>query len=233
MTGPGIRLKAPAPGWAIDADVVVVGSGVAGLTAALRCAAAGHRTVVVTKARLDDGSTRWAQGGIAAALGEGDTPEQHLDDTLVAGAGLCDEAAVRTLVTEGPDAVRRLIETGARFDPAEDGEGIALTREGGHHRSRIAHAGGDATGAEISRALVEAVRAQGLRTIENALVLDLLTDAEGRTAGVTLHVMGEGQHDGVGAVHAPAVVLATGGMGQVFSATTNPSVSTGDGSRWP
>ncbi|KOG14273.1 MULTISPECIES: L-aspartate oxidase [Streptomyces] len=224
----GIRLHAPAPGWDIDADVVVVGSGVAGLTAALRCTAAGLRTVVVTKARLDDGSTRWAQGGIAAALGEGDTPEQHLDDTLVAGAGLCDEDAVRLLVTEGPDAVRRLIATGADFDKSSDGE-IALTREGGHHRRRIAHAGGDATGAEISRALVEAIRDGGVRFIEHALVLDLLTDAEGRTAGVTLHVMGEGQHDGVGAVHAPAVVLATGGMGQVYSATTNPAVSTGDG----
>ncbi|NBE54576.1 L-aspartate oxidase [Streptomyces boluensis] len=224
----GIRLHAPAPGWAREADVIVVGSGVAGLTAALRCAASGLRTVVVTKARLDDGSTRWAQGGIAAALGEGDTPEQHLDDTLVAGAGLCDEEAVRILVTEGPDAVRRLIATGAHFDTADSGE-IELTREGGHHRRRIAHAGGDATGAEISRALVEAVRARGIETIENALVLDLLTDAEGRAAGVTLHVMGEGQHDGVGAVHARAVVLATGGMGQVFSATTNPPVSTGDG----
>lgn len=228
MTSTGIRLHAPAPGWSIAADVVVVGSGVAGLTAALRCEAAGLTTVVVTKARLDDGSTRWAQGGIAAALGEGDTPAQHLDDTLVAGAGLCDEEAVRLLVTEGPDAVRRLIATGARFDESAEG-GLELTREGGHHRRRIAHAGGDATGAEISRALVEAVRARGMRTIENALVLDLLTDADGRTAGVTLHVMGEGQHDGVGAVHAPAVVLATGGMGQVFSATTNPAVSTGDG----
>ncbi|MFB9463090.1 L-aspartate oxidase [Streptomyces cinereospinus] len=228
MTSTGIRLHAPAPGWSIAADVVVVGSGVAGLTAALRCEAAGMRTVVVTKARLDDGSTRWAQGGIAAALGEGDSPEQHLDDTLVAGAGLCDVEAVRILVTEGPGAVRRLIETGAHFDESAEGR-LALTREGGHHRRRIAHAGGDATGAEISRALVEAVRARGLRTIENALVLDLLTDADGRAAGVTLHVMGEGQHDGVGAVHAPAVVLATGGMGQVFSATTNPSVSTGDG----
>ncbi|MGW2209177.1 L-aspartate oxidase [Streptomyces sp. NPDC001781] len=228
MTSTGIRLHAPAPGWSIPADVVVVGSGVAGLTAALRCEAAGLTTVVVTKARLDDGSTRWAQGGIAAALGEGDTPAQHLDDTLVAGAGLCDEDAVRLLVNEGPDAVRRLIDTGARFDTDDTGS-IQLTREGGHHRRRIAHAGGDATGAEISRALVDAVRARGLRTIENALVLDLLTDAEGRTAGVTLHVMGEGQHDGVGAVHAPAVVLATGGMGQVFSATTNPPVSTGDG----
>ncbi|GGV71175.1 MULTISPECIES: L-aspartate oxidase [Streptomyces] len=228
MTGTGIRLHAPAPGWSVDADVVIVGSGVAGLTAALRCQDAGLSTVVVTKARLDDGSTRWAQGGIAAALGEGDTPAQHLDDTLVAGAGLCDEEAVRILVTEGPAAVRRLMATGAQFDTDEAG-GIHLTREGGHHRRRIAHAGGDATGAEISRALVEAVRAHGVRTIEHALVLDLLTDAEGRAAGVTLHVMGEGRHDGVGAVHAPAVVLATGGMGQVFSATTNPSVSTGDG----
>lgn len=229
VSSTGIRLNAPDPGWSIEADVVVVGSGVAGLTAALRCAAAGRRTVVVTKARLDDGSTRWAQGGIAAALGEGDTPEQHLADTLVAGAGLCDETAVRALVTEGPDAVHRLISTGARFDTAPGSDEIALTREGGHHRRRIAHAGGDATGAEISRALVEAVRAAGLRTIENALVLDLLTDADGHTSGVTLHVMGEGQHDGVGAVHAPAVVLATGGMGQVYSATTNPAVSTGDG----
>ncbi|WP_377267673.1 L-aspartate oxidase [Peterkaempfera sp. SMS 1(5)a] len=227
-TATRIRLHAPAPGWSIDADVVVVGSGVAGLTAALRCTAAGLRTVVVTKARLDDGSTRWAQGGIAAALGEGDTPQQHLDDTLVAGAGLCDESAVRALVTEGPDAVRRLIATGAHFDTSPEGD-LQLTREGGHHRRRIVHAGGDASGAEVSRALVEAVRAAAVRTIENALVLDLLTDAEGRTAGVTLHVMGEGQHDGVGAVRAPAVVLATGGMGQVFSATTNPSVSTGDG----
>ncbi|WP_329456401.1 L-aspartate oxidase [Streptomyces sp. NBC_01497] len=224
----GIRLAAPAPGWSIDADVVVVGSGVAGLTAALRCSAAGLRTVVVTKARLDDGSTRWAQGGIAATLGEGDTPEQHRDDTLVAGAGLCDEAAVRALVTQGAAAVRRLIATGATFDRAADGE-LELGREGGHHRRRIAHAGGDATGAEVARALGAAVRRTAVRTIENALVLDLLKDTAGRAAGVTLHVMGEGQHDGVGAVTAPAVVLATGGMGQVFAATTNPAVSTGDG----
>ncbi|MFE2030375.1 L-aspartate oxidase, partial [Streptomyces hygroscopicus] len=228
-TTPATALRAPAPGWATEADVVVVGSGVAGLTVALRCAAAGAKVTVVTKARLDDGSTRWAQGGIAAALGEGDTPGQHLDDTLVAGAGLCDERAVRTLVTEGPGAVRRLIATGARFDADEDTGEILLTREGGHHRSRIAHAGGDATGAEISRALVAAVRAAGIDTVENALVLDLLKDGSGRAAGVTLHVMGEGRRDGVGAVRADAVALATGGMGQIFSATTNPAVSTGDG----
>lgn len=225
----GIRLHAPAPGWAIDADVVVVGSGVAGLTVALRCAAAGRKVTVVTKTTLDDGSTRWAQGGIAAALGEGDTPEQHLADTLVAGAGLCDEEAVRTLVTEGPGAVRRLIATGARFDTSVETGEILLTREGGHHRRRIAHAGGDATGAEISRALIDAVREARIEFIEHALVLDLFTDAQGRLAGVTLHVMGEGQRDGVGAVRAKVVVLATGGMGQVFSATTNPAVSTGDG----
>ena len=223
------RLAAPAPGWTVTTDVVVVGSGVAGLTTALRLRAAGLRVLVVTKAMLDDGSTRWAQGGIAAALGEGDTPAQHLEDTLVAGAGICDEEAVRVLVTEGPDAVRRLIATGAAFDQDASGE-ILLTREGGHHRRRIAHAGGDATGAEISRALVAAVRTdQQVEVVEHALVLDLLTDAEGRTAGLTLHVMGEGQRDGVGAVHARAVVLATGGMGQVYSATTNPAVSTGDG----
>lgn len=229
LRAPATALRAPAPGWATEADVVVVGSGVAGLTVALRCAAAGARVTVVTKARLDDGSTRWAQGGIAAALGEGDTPGQHLDDTLVAGAGLCDEQAVRMLVTEGPDAVRRLIATGARFDADDDTGEILLTREGGHHRRRIAHAGGDATGAEISRALVDAVREAGIETVENALVLDLLKDVSGRAAGVTLHVMGEGARDGVGAVHARAVVLATGGMGQIFSATTNPAVSTGDG----
>ncbi|GAA1794563.1 L-aspartate oxidase [Actinomadura chokoriensis] len=220
-------LHAPEPGWTADADIVVIGSGIAGLVAALRCRPHG-RVLLVTKALLDAGSTRWAQGGIAAALAPDDTPEEHLADTLVAGVGLCDEDAVRALVTEGPDAVRGLIELGAAFDRAGDG-GIALTREGGHHRRRIAHAGGDATGAEISRALLAALKDSGVEVIEHALVLDLLKDAAGRAAGITLHVMGEGQPGGVGAVRARAVVLATGGLGQVFSATTNPEVSTGDG----
>ncbi|MCF2529338.1 L-aspartate oxidase [Yinghuangia soli] len=227
MTTYPTRLAAPAPGWATYADVIVIGSGVAGLTAALRARAAGS-VLVVTKAVLDEGSTRWAQGGIAAALGEGDTPEQHMQDTLVAGAGLCDEEAVRVLVSEGPGAVRRLMSVGAEFDRDADGN-ILLTREGGHLRNRIAHAGGDATGAEISRALVQAVHEAGIEVIEHALVLDLLQDAEGRACGVTLHVMGEGARDGVGAVHGRAVVLAAGGMGQIFSSTTNPHVSTGDG----
>ena len=213
---------------------MVVGSGVAGVTTvlAVRHALPTARILLATKSVLDDGSTRWAQGGIAAALGPGDTPEQHLQDTLTAGAGICDERAVRALVTEGPGAVQRLIELGASFDREPSGP-LSLTREGGHLRRRIAHAGGDATGAEISRALLAALAEAGqsaeLEVIEHALAIDLLRTAEGRAAGLTLHVLGEGQRDGVGAVHARAVVLATGGFGQVYSATTNPPVSTGDG----
>jgi L-aspartate oxidase len=231
------RLLAPEPGWIREADVVVVGSGVAGVTVALNAhrLLPDRRILLVTKSVLDDGSTRWAQGGIAAALDPEDSPEQHLADTLTAGAGLCDIEAVRSLVTDGPDAVRRLIALGARFD-AEPGGPLALTREGGHLRSRIAHAGGDATGAEVSRALLDALKQAstapgggGLGVIDHAMSIDLLRTGDGRAAGLTLHVIGEGQQDGVGAVHAPAVVLATGGIGQIYSATTNPQVSTGDG----
>ncbi|GAA3787107.1 hypothetical protein GCM10022226_01640 [Sphaerisporangium flaviroseum] len=237
MTHPPIprRLAAPEPGWSVQADVVVVGSGIAGLTVALRYAelAPGARVLVVTKDVLSSGSTRWAQGGIAAVLDPADSPAEHLSDTLVAGVGLCDVRAVRALVTEGPAALRLLMDHGARFDREPGGE-LQLTREGGHCRDRIVHAGGDATGAEVQRALVEAVAASAstggrIEVIEHALVLDLLKDASGAACGITLHVMGEGARDGVGAVRAGAVVLATGGMGQVYEATTNPVVSTGDG----
>jgi L-aspartate oxidase len=223
------RLAAPEPGWTLETDVVVVGSGVAGLSAALHAREAGHRVSVVTKVNVRDGSTRYAQGGIAAVLDPSDSPEGHLADTLTAGVGICDEAAVRVLVTEGPARVRELMSLGARFDRDASGE-LALGREGGHRRHRIVHAGGDATGAEVQRSLEAAVeRDPGITVVEHALVLDLLTGASGRTAGITLHVLGEGTPDGVGAVLARAVVLATGGMGQIFSATTNPAVSTGDG----
>jgi L-aspartate oxidase len=223
------RLAAPQPGWSVRADVVVIGSGIAGLTAALRLRGLVDKVLVVTKDVLDAGSTQWAQGGIAAALGPGDTPAQHELDTLVAGAGACDAEAVRVLVTEGPDAVRELIALGANFDLHPDGE-LSLTREGGHHRDRIAHAGGDATGAEIQRALIAAVaRAPEIEVVEHALAVDLQLGDDGGVAGVTLHVMGEGQRDGVGAVRCRAVVLASGGLGQVFSQTTNPAVATGDG----
>src|SRR3954463_3573857 len=133
------RLAAGDPGWATDADVVVVGSGIAGLTAALRLRDHVDKVLVVTKDVLSAGSTQWAQGGIAAALGPEDTPAQHETDTLVAGAGACDLDAVRVLVNEGPGAVQELIALGPRFDHASDGE-LSLTREGGHHRDRIAHA---------------------------------------------------------------------------------------------
>ncbi|MEX2292105.1 MAG: L-aspartate oxidase [Mycobacteriales bacterium] len=222
------RLLAPEAGWTTTADVVVVGSGVAGLTAALHATRAGS-VLLVTKVLVGDGSTRWAQGGVAAALGPGDSPEQHLRDTLAAGAGLCHVPAVQVLCEEGPTRLRELITLGAAFDRGNSGE-LALTREGGHSRDRIVHAGGDATGVEVQRALVAAVQAHPrIRVVENALVLDLLRTAGGRAAGVTLHVLGAGTEDGVGSVHARAVVLATGGLGQVFSSTTNPSVATGDG----
>ncbi|MBO3095724.1 L-aspartate oxidase [Cellulomonas dongxiuzhuiae] len=232
------RLAAPEPGWTVHADAVVVGSGIAGLTAALELRTRVRRVLLVTKGVLSSGSTVWAQGGIAAALDPTDSPAAHLHDTLVAGGGLCDPRAVETLVTEGPHRVRQLVARGAVFDTTADGE-ISLTREGGHLTDRIAHAGGDATGAEISRALVaqiEAVRDDpGIEVIEHALVLDVLTGAPGpdgapgAVAGVTLHVIGEGSRDGVGAALAPVVLLATGGIGQVYRSSTNPAQATGDG----
>lgn len=230
------QLTAPPPGWTRKADVVVIGSGIAGLSTALRYVehAPQGRVVLVTKDVLANGSTRWAQGGIAAVTDPADTPLAHMVDTIAAGAGLCEPDAVRTMVTEGAGALRWLVERGTHFDRTAGGT-LALTREGGHRAARIAHAGGDATGAEIERCLIERVRAQPrIELIEHAFVPDLVTGprAESETravCGVTVHVMGEGEEAGVGAVHAPAVVLATGGMGQVFAATTNPGVSTGDG----
>jgi L-aspartate oxidase len=223
------RLPAPTPGWVEETDVVVVGSGIAGLTTALHLREAGLHVSVVTKVNVDDGSTRWAQGGIAAALDPLDTATAHAADTVAAGAGLCHPDAVDVLVAEGPSRLWELIRAGAEFDRHPDGT-LMLTREGGHRARRIAHAGGDATGAEVQRALHAAVRRDPwIRLVEHAMVVDLARDAAGRLAGVTLHVLGEGSPDGVGAIAAGAVVLATGGLGQVFASTTNPAVSTGDG----
>ncbi|THV30246.1 L-aspartate oxidase [Glycomyces paridis] len=223
------RLRAEAPSWTETTDVCVIGSGVAGLTCALNLRRAGFHVTVVTKVHIDDGSTRWAQGGVAAVLDPLDTPAAHARDTQIAGVGLCDPAAVDVTVTEGPQRIADLIHLGTEFDRHPDGS-LQLTREGGHRARRIVHAGGDATGAEIQRALHSAVlRDPWIRIIENAMVLDLLTDARGHAAGVSLHVLGEGVEHGVGGVEARAVVLVTGGLGQIFQSTTNPSVSIGDG----
>ena len=173
-----VRLAAPDPGWTLDTDVVVVGSGIAGLSCALHITRQSTlRVLLVTKDVLAAGSTPWAQGGIAAALGIGDTPDQHFTDTVVAGAGLCDDTAVRMLVREGPAAVRDLASTRRPVRP-RPGRAAGARREGGHRRDRVAHAGGDATGAEIERALeARLLSASGVDVIEHALVLDLLRDA--------------------------------------------------------
>ena len=225
------RLTAPDPGWTAETDVVVVGSGIAGLSTALQIARQSSlRVMLVTKDVLAAGSTRWAQGGIAAALGAGDSPDDHFLDTIVAGVGLCDEAAVRLLVREGPAAVRDLAQIGARFDRARDGEIVAdpggrASSRSHRPRRRRCHRGRDRAGPRKRGCSMPPAS----RSIEHAIVLDLLRRSPGAVAGVTLHVMGEGRRDGVGAVRARAVVIATGGIGQVYASTTNPSVSTGDG----
>ena len=205
-------------------DLVVVGSGVAGLTAALRARELGLRVLVVTKAALDDGNTRWAQGGVAVVLpgSAADSVDAHVADTVAAGAGLCDEVVVRRILAGGPAAVAALRARGAVFDTAPDGS-PGVTREGGHRAFRVIHAGGDATGAEVQRALTAS--AGGLPVLEGHLATDVLRDATGAVAGLALLPTG-GEPIVLGT---RAVLLATGGLGQLYAATTNASVATGDG----
>jgi L-aspartate oxidase len=208
-------------------DVLVLGSGVAGLSAAVRLAdgARGRPALgVLTKGVLSQSATRWAQGGVAAVLGgDEDSTDLHLADTLAAGAGLCDEEAVRVLVDEGPSCVHELITLGAEFDREASGL-LALAREGGHSRARVVHAGGAATGAEVERALVDATYRTAGAVLEGWFALDLLIEG-GRCVGVTALPPGGSMIE----VRANHVVLATGGAGQLFSVTTNPRESTGDG----
>jgi L-aspartate oxidase len=211
-----------------DVDVLVVGSGVAGLSAAL-AVPEGLTVLLATKDRLGHSATRYAQGGIAAVLDlVDDSVAEHVADTLAAGAGLCDPVAVRMLAAEGGQAIADLRARGVRFDlvlgQAElDGE-LARTREGGHSRSRVVHAGGDATGAELERALTEAVRAApAVRSAEHAFLVDLVTTGD-RVTGALLWSDGRPR-----LVRAGAVVLASGGAGQLYADTTNPPLSTGDG----
>ncbi|MCS5714281.1 L-aspartate oxidase [Herbiconiux sp. CPCC 205716] len=207
--------------------VIVVGSGVAGLVTALELADVAE-VVVVTKGAVEDGSTRYAQGGIAAAVMPGDSVESHVADTLAAGAGLGDPEAVRVLCEEGPARIRDLIAWGVGFDRAAGDFDAGL--EGAHSRRRILHAGGDATGLAVETALVAAVRAQAVRVLEQTMLVELLTDGPSGTGSdarvVGVRVMRDGAFE---EVWADAVVLASGGVGQLYPFTTNPAVSTGDG----
>jgi L-aspartate oxidase len=212
-------------------DVAIIGGGIAGLSVALRLPE--HmRVALITKGQLGESNTRYAQGGLAVALGADDSPELHYNDTLAAGAGLCDEEAVRILVEQAPAAVRWLIDLGVQFDRAHPGEdahatpdGLLLGREGAHCRWRVLHAGGDATGAEIERALMAAFRARSsVELYEETFVSDLLVEDK-HCAG--LHAI---DRDGQSfTLHARAVVLASGGAGGLWLHTSNPSGATADG----
>jgi L-aspartate oxidase len=223
-TTPEASAGALLPSWEASADVVVVGTGVAGLTAALTAAADGLSVLLITKGKPEEASTQWAQGGVAVVRDErdpGDSIATHISDTLIAGAGLSDPVAVELVLTEGPAAVQRLMDRGAQFDSGPDG--LLRTREGGHSANRVIHAGGDATGAEIERALLAV---PGLPSVlAGHQALDVVLDGAGRARGLSVL----GPDGAAGLIRAGAVVLATGGAGHLFAATTNPGVATGDG----
>ncbi|MFK7916536.1 MAG: L-aspartate oxidase [Ilumatobacter sp.] len=234
------QLQAPAPTWEREVDVVVLGSGAAGLSAAL--AARPVRSVlVVTKDELEAGSTQWAQGGLAGVLDPADSAENHVRDTLDAGAGLCDEAVVRELVDEAPRSIRYLMRLGAAFDPDHNDQprpgldiDIALTREGGHSHDRIVHSGGDQSGAEVQRTLDESAIGAGVDVMNHTFALDLMmgVSSDGRRQAVGIRAARtdkQGNVTSVGTITARAVVIACGGYGQVFASTSNPPAVTGDG----
>lgn len=201
--------------------VIVVGSGIAGLIAALETSRS-HDVTLVTKSRLSESNTRYAQGGIAAAMFEDDSVGEHVADTLRAGAGLCDLAAVEVLCSEGPARIRDLIRLGVGFD--REGDALARGMEGAHSRARVLHAGGDATGLAIETALVRAVRAADIRVLEHTFACDLVLK-RGEVRGLDIRTE-EGTPQ---TLDADVVVLASGGAGQLYKHTTNPSVATGDG----
>ncbi|GLZ56227.1 L-aspartate oxidase [Actinomycetospora sp. NBRC 106378] len=217
------RAGSPGAPWSAAADLVVVGSGVAGLSAATEASRAGLRVLVVTKDEPDEGSTRWAQGGIAVVLGDiaGDSVDAHVADTLTAGGGLVDEAATRDLLGGGRAAVEDLRSRGALFDV--QGPRLARTREGGHGTTRVIHAGGDATGAEVERALLAAL--PGAVTVLAHHTAVAVRRDRGRVTG--LEVVDDAGRLGV--LAAPAVLLATGGIGGLYETSTNPAVATADG----
>jgi len=205
----------------IESDFIVIGGGVAGLRAAVELSRAG-RVLLLTKTELSESNSQYAQGGIAAAVGEADSTELHFSDTLAAGAGLCDEAAVKILSDEAPGEIRKLMEWGTEFDQV-DGH-VALAREGAHSQARVLHAHGDSTGREIIRSLSARVRSlPSVRVVAFAFVQELIVE-DGRVAGVRFV-----QNETHVIAAAPATLIASGGAGQVYRETTNPPVATGDG----
>ena len=205
-----------------DYDVVVVGAGLAGLYTALNLSG-NLRCCILTKEHFDSSNSWLAQGGIAAAISADDTPHLHLEDTLTAGAGLCDEAAVSVLVDEGPSDIQRLVSMNVPFDLGEDGD-LMITREGGHSKRRIVHAGGDATGRMTVAAMLPIAAGNShITLLENTFLVDILTDESGVRGAL---VQGE---TGTVLLKCRHVVIATGGIGQVYQTSTNPSVATGDG----
>ncbi len=205
-------------------EYIILGSGIAGLYTSLAASRTGGSVTVLTKHTMMDTNTDKAQGGIAAALGDNDSPLLHREDTLVAGAGLCDREAVAALVSEGPGRVRELIELGAIFDC--DSNGLLFTREGAHSRRRILHASGDATGAEIQRVLTQRIREdEKVRVLENHYVVDLLV-----RENICYGVLAFDRDTNKFIVYrGKVVVLATGGLGRLFEHNTNPDIATGDG----
>ncbi len=204
-------------------DVIVVGAGVAGLYGALNIDE-DLTCCLITKESIDISSSWLAQGGIAAAISEGDLPRFHFEDTIKAGAGLVNEEAVKVLVEEGPEDIRKLLRWEVPFDLDEEGE-LQITREGGHRRDRIVHAQGDGTGRETIKALARMVATrENITFLPNQFLLDLVTDKDGAVAGV---IIGDGK--GKEILHSAQVLLCTGGSGQIYSHTTNPAIATGDG----
>ncbi|HEX3046073.1 MAG TPA: L-aspartate oxidase [Bacillota bacterium] len=204
-----------------SAPFIVIGSGIAGLYSALELSKQ-HSVILITKSNLFESNTNYAQGGIAAAMGSNDSPELHYQDTMMAGAGLCDPDAVRILVYDGPARVKNLIKLGVPFD--RDQKEISLTREAAHSRRRILHADGDATGREVAKTLINQVYRSEITVYENTYALALVTDTKGHCRGVIVLEQGN-----LHLILGSAVILCTGGLGQIYGKTTNPSVATGDG----